>query len=568
MARMFSLITTLMLNLIMRPALVGAGASLRGRLSGGLSAHKSNDDLGKEFLSEIENVLGSDHSASIQKRLSPMEVMLRPTLGALPRDEQGRYGHMAVRHALHRLFVKKHGWYIKGLDTSGESSPGASFADNLPEYLQGLFEARLGSHGLTAHEVALLAAVLENLVHREAMQHLDQAYEVQGMSTNESGMAVEKVDSLIDTYMAMKILSYDAATLKRKSPHPAKYLHRAIEYQYDGWQAVRSFARDVREEASGERTSFGYAEVLEVIERIADQYGRWQNRECEALKLQLLKIEDSGNGRVTLANFYNASLTEDAPFNETRDFLRQMGVLDETEMDNPRVLVANYVLSGINCLGESAYYNQCCINECENLVEHLEREIKSPDATPERIVEVIPSLSLSKRRLEPKLLQRLQAIADNNGGRVILHSRLFAQWIHYVFPRECPYPQVWKDARPMDRSDYEKATGRKTSTPLKEMRAFVEASQHRLSQAPSAEAWDELSLWSHEEELYAHASPPQAGRSADRPSRLGVFARRIAFVVVLGILGLKLSAFVAKPSSTWNGQDITDVFGSGKRKFV
>eukprot|EP00928_Gymnodinium_smaydae_P096315 TRINITY_DN847_c0_g1_i1.p1 TRINITY_DN847_c0_g1~~TRINITY_DN847_c0_g1_i1.p1 ORF type:complete len:565 (+),score=126.21 TRINITY_DN847_c0_g1_i1:96-1790(+) len=549
----------------MRGAVVEASAALRGGHGVGLAENKSDADLGKEFLNEIESVLGSDHSVSIQARLAPMEVMLRPTLGALPRDDEGRYGHMAVRHALHRLFVKKHGWYIKGLDTSGEATPEAPLADNLPEYLQGLFEARLGSRGLTAHEVVLLAAVLENLVHREAMQRLDQAYEVQKMSTNRSGMNVDEVDLLLDTHMAMIILGYDAAKLKAKTGQPALYLKVAIEYQYDGWPALRTFLREVREETSGDRTSFGYAEVLEVIERVADRYGRWQNRECEDLKSKLLLAENSGNGRVTLANFYNESLNHDAPFNETRDFLRQLGVLDETEVDNPRVIVANYVLSGVNCLGESAYYNQCCINECENLMEHLEREIKAPDASPERIVEVFPSLSATKRTLQPKLLERLHAVAQSNGGRILLHSRLFSQWMHYVFPLECPYPQVPTGSRPMYREDYE-ATGRRTTTPLAEMRAYVEASQQRLEQEkeePAAEAWDELSLWSHEEEYYA-----QAASLPKTSSRLGKFAWRVGCLVILVAFGLKFAALGAKSKRTWNGQDAFDVFAAGKTKLV
>ncbi|OLP24478.1 hypothetical protein AK812_SmicGene48940, partial [Symbiodinium microadriaticum] len=27
-----------------------------------------------------------------------------------------------------------------------------------------------------------------------------------------------------------------------------------------------------------------------------------------------------------------------------------------------------------------------------------------------------------------------------------LHGRLFAQWMHYAFPHECPYPQIAEDA--------------------------------------------------------------------------------------------------------------------------
>merc|ERR1719162_854720 len=37
-------------------------------------------------------------------------------------------------------------------------------------------------------------------------------------------------------------------------------------------------------------------------------------------------------------------------------------------------------------------------------------------------------------------MERLQDIALHNGGEVPLHGRLFGQWMHHAFPRECPYP--------------------------------------------------------------------------------------------------------------------------------
>eukprot|EP00928_Gymnodinium_smaydae_P052325 TRINITY_DN3612_c0_g1_i9.p1 TRINITY_DN3612_c0_g1~~TRINITY_DN3612_c0_g1_i9.p1 ORF type:complete len:564 (-),score=105.18 TRINITY_DN3612_c0_g1_i9:113-1804(-) len=560
---------TIGLGLLMCISLVEAGSFLSKQHGSRPSMLLSSGNLGSMFLAEIESVLGSDHTASIERRVAPMEVMLRPTLGALPRDEEGRYGHMAVRHALHRLFVKKHGWYMFGLNE--ESSPGSTLADNLPEYLQGLFEARLGSHGLTVHEVALLAAALENLVHQEAMKRLDEAYEVEGVSVNASGMTAAQASSLIDTYMAMSILGQNATYLKKKSRYPRQRLMTSIEYMYDGWPDVRSFTREVQEECAGELEAFAYSDVLSVVERIADRYGRWQNRECDALKKQLLSIEDEGgNGRVTLANFYNASLEERTPFNETRDFLRQLGALDETQADTPRVLVSNYILSPANCLGESAYYTQCCINECENFLEHLERELAAPDAEPDRIAALIPSLSSTftpaRKALQLKLLQKLHSIADVSTGRVILHSRSFAQWLHHTFPRECPYPHVWNGARPMDRMTYKKATGLHYEAGLKEMRTFVDNSARGPASPSSEDTWDELSLWSHEEELYAQVSAsPGAGRSGNKPSRVRAFAGAAALLAIVVLVGQRIHALSAKTSSHSGCEDL---FALGKAKLV
>merc|ERR1711933_637711 len=46
------------------------------------------------------------------------------------------------------------------------------------------------------------------------------------------------------------------------------------------------------------------------------------------------------------------------------------------------------------------------------------------------------------RQLHSQLEDKLYEVAARHGGRVPLHGRLFAQWMHFAFPLECPYPQV------------------------------------------------------------------------------------------------------------------------------
>merc|ERR1712054_394026 len=38
------------------------------------------------------------------------------------------------------------------------------------------------------------------------------------------------------------------------------------------------------------------------------------------------------------------------------------------------------------------------------------------------------------------LRSKLEDVAALHHGKVPIHGRLFAQWLHYVFPRECPFP--------------------------------------------------------------------------------------------------------------------------------
>ena len=42
--------------------------------------------------------------------------------------------------------------------------------------------------------------------------------------------------------------------------------------------------------------------------------------------------------------------------------------------------------------------------------------------------------------LDESLVSQLHSIAKAHGGKVPIHGRLFAQWLHYVFPRDCSFP--------------------------------------------------------------------------------------------------------------------------------
>merc|ERR1719251_504496 len=42
--------------------------------------------------------------------------------------------------------------------------------------------------------------------------------------------------------------------------------------------------------------------------------------------------------------------------------------------------------------------------------------------------------------LDAAMRAQLQRLAQMHGGQVPLHGRLFAQWLHYAFPRDCPFP--------------------------------------------------------------------------------------------------------------------------------
>jgi len=64
------------------------------------------------------------------------------------------------------------------------------------------------------------------------------------------------------------------------------------------------------------------------------------------------------------------------------------------------------------------------------------------------------------RNLSQTLLRRLDEIAIGSNGKVWLHSRLFAQWMHQAFPRECPYPHLTGTTTSLNPREWAKQNGK------------------------------------------------------------------------------------------------------------
>merc|ERR1719272_2319392 len=109
----------------------------------------SEEDVKTSLLAEVEATFGEGTASS---RVRQLEEGLGSIYAALPKNEQGYVGHAAVRYALHRLFVQRHGWVIRGLDAAGGRRNATTSAgllkEQVPAYVQDLFEQRLGSRGL------------------------------------------------------------------------------------------------------------------------------------------------------------------------------------------------------------------------------------------------------------------------------------------------------------------------------------------------------------------------------------------------------------------------------------
>lgn len=164
----------------------------------------------------------------------------------------------------------------------------------------------------------------------------------------------------------------------------------------------------------------------------------------------LMDLSPGGSGRVPLKLFHSRPNDDDLHFTESAEYLREIGALEESTFGRQSVLIANYVSGPSNCIASSAYYSVCCINECEGLMNELELMVNGPTAESSLLLRLVANLSSptvdAPRELPADLSKRLLSIADQHSGQVHLHGRLFAQWLHYAFPNDCPYPHLAENA--------------------------------------------------------------------------------------------------------------------------
>jgi len=514
--------------------------------------------LDAHLLAQLEQAMGSDHRVATEARMKSITEALNPIFVALPKNNTGRVGPASARYALHRLFVQRHGWQVKGLAANGETwdaaHPSEAFADKVSPQVRKLFDDRLENAGLDLRELVVFAATLEHLIHSEAMTRLKSAYELAGEEPMQS-LKRWKADELIRTYMAMYVLGLDAsATSKASSMRRAVSNIRDI---YPGWEHTVKFLEHLQNEVVGNRPVYEFSDITDVVEEAGERFGRFQNQECLDLKRTLVTLEESvGSGRVRLSDFYGSALNAGQwQFSESVEYLRQLGALDESDSSNMRVIIPNYLNAPSNCIGSSAYYDVCCIDECEELVGHVEKEVRGPVAEPAEIAKIIanlPSVSVAAgRQLSASLLRRLEELGDHHGKQIPIHGRLFAQWMHFAYPRECPFPHISGTTQPKNAKEIS-AAGRATTANAEEMERHVKAGRQGRSDAPER-CNDGIcsDMWSAEEELvdgHAHSSEKRRreGRSAWRTIVFAICACAAAASLAVSLsnsLGTALGAF-------------------------
>jgi hypothetical protein len=265
------------------------------------------------------------------------------------------------------------------------------------------------------------------------------------------------------------------------------------------------------------------------------QFGHFWATECTRVKDMLMEMDRGNTGRVKLNKFYGSALDGEWRFSESKEYLEQLGALDESSSRHgPQVIITNYIQAASNCIISAPHYRICCVNECEPILAEIEASVASSTASPEAIMSVVKNVTVNMDdeppRISSSLRSQLNDIARANNGQVPIHGRLLGQWLHYVFPHECPFPHKTGTTitlSPLQFGDY-MASEEQMATHAKPLELLESQDDAGL---PAEDDW--MTQWSHEEELLSdHA------RLNSQDSSLTTFLFAITAIVLLA-LGIK-----------------------------
>jgi hypothetical protein len=344
---------------------------------------------------------------------------------------------------------------VRGLEptirvNASHSGEAEIFSEQAPMLAQQLTGPQ-AERGFSLEDAVAMIAALEQMLFDSDSLLLERVYTSRHLAANEL-VDKSQLQVLLKDYMVHWIVGNeeDAAflagnpkLLRESIPH-----WEAIEAMVDGSVEALDFSRQRMPEAGTVHTVFAgshaFEDALEVAGSIARNFGSFWERQCQDTKVSLLSLDTTGTGRIRLPDFYGANKDGEWRFGESEAYLRELGALDETSSwRGKQVIVSNYMQAASNCVITRAHYLVCCMIECEEIMGQLEDAVGAPMADPDMVLEVVRGMSDGDDdpvRVDSALQAQLMRVAQTHGGRVPLHGRLFAQWLHYVFPRECAFP--------------------------------------------------------------------------------------------------------------------------------
>jgi len=516
----------------------------------------------KDLLSALNEALGQGHGHKIDN-LEEISATLQPTFVAVPKNYLGRLAAPAVRYLVHNYFMQVHGWLIAGLEphrnNSATSAPDMLpvLAQKVPNYIENIVAAQW-EKGFDLEDVTVMVALIEHLILNEGVQTLEGAYEVNDYSVHDA-----LPDSSLDTVLTSHLLLFvygNRRDPRNKTQHQLD--RQRITATWPDWTKREMLAEDLHRNyafSSESRASpfserlFSFEEVTQIMATLNQQFGKFHDADCQTLKEGLVGLDSKSSGRVALGTFYRQRRVGYWHLLESQEYLRQLGALDESSPGRgPQVMIPNYVTAMSNCDAPSEFYSICCIHECTSLLNRIEVQLQKPTAKASQILQLVSGLSSptieAPRNLSAALVGSLEKVAHMHGGEIPMHGRLFAQWMHYAFPYECPYPHMTGTLNPLNPAQYMRETG---GGPLVSGADLKKAVRTKVD-----EEFDAMSMWTLEEEM-------RAGVSAE-----GMFLPALSTVMqvlVAGLIVLSLGRTMVNQVSSWSSSPASVPFASNKK---
>lgn len=476
----------------------------------------SGRDLDSEI--ELRNAMasimgcGSKSGTSSRQHIDEIKLSLTPMWETLPKNRWGKVEWRMVRSAAHRYFIQRYSFLVKGLEptrrvnsTTLGSAQILSGQDN--SIVDALLQGKVNGQGFSFDDVAFMLATLEQLIYDRESNRLEQAYRTMGRQTSDL-LAHQPLVDVIETFMVMWMLGDDQPTIDILIQRPSLRME-----VFPLWQEVRDFAtgmvRKMEFEASltphsgvgraALQRSYSFDDAHQAVIHITKNFAFFWEAECQSIKASLVAMDKFGTGRLAISDFYGANSDGEWRFGESESYLRELGSLDETSaVRGKQVIIPNYLLGASNCIVSSAYYLVCCVNECEDMLNDIQGVVGSPMASVGAIVGLVSNMSNfddDPPAIDDTLMTQLQRIAQMHGGQVPLHGRLFAQWMHFVFPRECPYPHKAGSASTASLVEF----GQESYASEDEVRGH--SAKRAVENMSDVEEAQWMTQWSEEEEL-------------------------------------------------------------------
>jgi len=466
----------------------------------------------------LAEVLGHGHGVD-DTRLAKIREFLAPIFQALPKNRESRISPQVMRYSVQRYF-SQNGWVVKGFEPYASASNISEATDSsqilqskLPDYIRTALEEKFAHSGFSLEDVVVTVAAVERLTFDEVTRSIEQAFKLNSRATTDR-LDLKSFSDVLGSYFIVDLLE---GTSNEFSQHAQD--KEVIRELYPHWDTTFEFMMDLiqseefvkmpRRNPFTANDEYNFGDAIRVGQRISEEFGSWSNHECQEIKDSLVKMDVHRTGRVKLSQFYGRSEDGGWQFREASEYLRQLGALDESStLQGAQVIIPNYISGMSNCVSSAPYYSICCLNECDRVFQHLEAVIPASTASTVDIIRAVESMpdtySLEATNVSVSLRLKLEEVAAVHGGKVPIHGRLFAQWLHFVFPVDCPYPHLTGTVKPVIPTKFEEALGEDATTASdEEVQQYLSSDAARVLPSPDAGA----GMWNLHERILDHSTP-------------------------------------------------------------